>query len=277
MKQHIRVLISLLLIGTFILFGCIACGSNETVPEESTKTTSADNEGSVKDFNNEQMESAEKEAALVNLEEAYQAGNWEDVITYGEQVKELYAGTEEAEKAAKYIDEANKELEAAKEAARTEAFSALDKQYDEVEKNTWWYPPEYPEYTNIRCYIIPYLGESSDPDIVWMRLLLNYTGDDWVFWEKAIFSVDGENYTITPNYSDIVRDNTYGGDEYYDVWEICDIAPSTADIEMLEKIAQSDKTIIRFKGSSSQYDYTVTSEDKAAISKVLKAYKAATE
>lgn len=45
-------------------------------------------------------------------------------------------------------------------------------------------------------------------------------------------------------------------------------------IEMLEKIANSKETIVRFQGDQYYYDVTVKSSDKTAISQVLTAYEA---
>ena len=67
---------------------------------------------------------------------------------------------------------------------------------------------------------------------------------------------------------DVNRDNDT------EVWEWVDIAPSTADIQMLENIADSQETIVRFQGDNYHYDLTIKSSDKAAIKDVLAAYNA---
>ena len=70
------------------------------------------------------------------------------------------------------------------------------------------------------------------------------------------------------DYYDIERDNSYG-----DVWEVADFAPSESDIKMLEAIANSSETIVRFEGDSKHCDLTVKSTDKQSIKDVLNAYE----
>ena len=60
-----------------------------------------------------------------------------------------------------------------------------------------------------RCFVLPYIGRNADS--IWLRLVCNYTGGDWVFFEKIIYAVDDERYTDTVAYGDVVRDN--GGSE----------------------------------------------------------------
>ena len=58
-----------------------------------------------------------------------------------------------------------------------------------------------------------------------------------------------------------------------DVWEGADIVASSEDLELLQKIADSKETIIRFQGDRI-YDLTVSDSDKTAIKQVLTAYEA---
>ena len=153
------------------------------------------------------------------------------------------------------------------ERAKKAAISKLKSTTDRVEGITWYEAKVHPTYTNTRSFVLPYIGKNSSN--VWLRVKCNYTGDDWVFFENVIFVVDGEKYTKYFSYYDVDRDNGYG-----DVWEVADFAPSTSDIEMLKKIADSKETIIRFEGDSKRRDITVKSTDKQAIKDVILAYEA---
>ena len=143
---------------------------------------------------------------------------------------------------------------------------------DPVRGMNFYYPMEFPYYTDywgadVRCFVLPYLGRQGDD--VWLRLVCNYTDDDWVFFKKITFAVDEERYSDSFNYFDIVRDNDYG-----DVWEYIDTDVYDSDIEMLWEIANSTQTIIRFEGDDYYHDFTVSAADKEAIKQVLTVYEA---
>ncbi|MEE1320435.1 MAG: hypothetical protein UHM85_02735, partial [Acutalibacteraceae bacterium] len=112
----------------------------------------------------------------------------------------------------------------------------------------------------------PYIGYQDGS--YWLRLIFNYTDDDWVFFKKVIVAADDERFTETFSYFDIVRDNGGG-----DVWEYIDIEVGESEIEMLRAIANSKETIVRFQGDDYSSDFTVKSSDKAAIKQVLDAYE----
>ena len=175
---------------------------------------------------------------------------------------------EEKAKVSNYanLEAAESKIKELKNAEFTKSASKLDKEYDKVEGITWYFPKTLPEYIDTRCYLLPYIGVDSSKS--WVVIRFNYTGDDWVFWKKVIIVVDGEKYTISPNYFDIEHDNEYGS-----VWETYDHTNTSAtDLEMLAKIAKSNETIVRFEGDSNLKDYTIPAKDKEAIQNVLDAY-----
>ena len=144
---------------------------------------------------------------------------------------------------------------------------------DKIQRMQFYTPKVVKHYSDgswaadIRCFVVPYLGR--DTNSVWLRLICNYTGDDWVFWKKLTFAVDDERYTKTFSYYDIVRNNGGGV-----VWEYIDTDVSDSDVEMLWAIANSTETIVRFEGDDYTHDFTVNSADKQAIRDVLTAYEA---
>ena len=137
---------------------------------------------------------------------------------------------------------------------------------DKVEGITWYHSPNEPYYADSRSYVLPYIGKKDSS--VWLRLRFHYTGNSWIFFDNLTIVVDGQKYYKTFSYYDVNRDNDT------EVWEWVDIAPSTADIQMLENIADSQETIVRFQGDNYHYDLTIKSSDKAAIKDVLAAYNA---
>ena len=119
-----------------------------------------------------------------------------------------------------------------------------------------------------RCFILPYLGQDSTH--TWLRLVLNYTGDDWVFFKQILMNIDGEQHQKSFSYFDVVRDNSGGR-----VWEYIDLDVSNdSDVEWLWDIANSAETIIRFQGDDYSHDMTVTDVDKAVIRDCLTVYEA---
>lgn len=143
------------------------------------------------------------------------------------------------------------------------AFETLRAKKDEVEGITWYYPSTYPQYTNTRSFVLPYIGDNSGNS--WMRLKFNYFGNSWVFYDRAIVWIDGSKYkTIEFDYFDIIHDAVHNG-----VVEAADIE---ADAAVLEAIANSEKAIIRFQGDDYYYDITVSSKDKKAIQNVIDAF-----
>lgn len=152
--------------------------------------------------------------------------------------------------------------------------SGMRKISDPVQNLNWYYPmafPYYPSYgywgADVRCFVLPYLGIQGD--YAWMRLVCDYTSSDWVFFEKITFAVDDQRYYKYFDYFDVVRDNDWNS-----IWEYVDIVVGDDEIELLEAIAESTTTIIRFEGDNYYDDFTVTQADKDAIKAMLKVYEA---
>ena len=145
----------------------------------------------------------------------------------------------------------------------------MNTDYDKVQKLTWYQHKNQPQYTDITCYMYPYIGRMDD-GYTWLRVALNYTDAKtdagWIFFDHVIFSVDGENTTKYFNRSEIIRDNDT------EVWEIADFEPNASEIQLLKSIANSTETIIRFEGDEYYEDHIVTDKEKAAILDVLTAY-----
>lgn len=151
--------------------------------------------------------------------------------------------------------------------------SKFEIEYDKIENITWYMPKNMPEYIDERCYLIPYIGVRNNR--AWICVRYNYTEDDWIFWESLSILVDGNKTTKSVGSFNTTRDNDGGVVwEYYD--EILNINASidSNDIQLLEKIANSNETIVRFQGDDYHYDLTVSNKDKSMIKDVLAMYSA---
>lgn len=83
-----------------------------------------------------------------------------------------------------------------------------------------------------------------------------------------VINIDGEKAATIPfNYFDVNQQVFPGG-----VYEAVDVNPASKYVDLLQKIASSEKTIIRFEGKDSKYDMTVSDTDKQGIQDVLDAY-----
>lgn len=193
------------------------------------------------------------------------SSNTDGVVCLADLILIYYPDSDECSAAAEKKDVANAAVAAAGEAA----LANLRTEYDQVQKITWYLHKDRPEYVDTTCYIYPYIGRSDNGN-TWLRVELNYTDAQtdagWIFFNHVIFSVDGDNTTKTFSRSDITRDNDT------EVWETADFEPNDSEIKLLEKIANSDQTIIRFEGDEYYEDHVVTATEKAAILDVLTAY-----
>lgn len=149
----------------------------------------------------------------------------------------------------------------------------FDVNEDKVEGITWYMPKNEPQYINERCYVTAYVGVKGDE--VWMCNRFNYTGDNWVFYNKIILSADGEKIEKDIGSFATTRDNG-GGDvwEYYDEPLRINADTDLEEIQFMAKIADAQDAIIRFKGNDYSYDYTVSSTDKQMIRDAIELYRA---
>ena len=99
-----------------------------------------------------------------------------------------------------------------------------------------------------------------------MRVVYNFTDDDWVFFKKITVAADEKRYYRSFEDYDIVRDVDGGVREYIDI-------DGVSDVEMLLAIANSKETIVRFEGEEFVYDFIVKEIDKRAIREVLLVYE----
>lgn len=178
-----------------------------------------------------------------------------------------YSILEKAEKEySKIIDQLVEESIEEENVQLNEILATLREEYDAVEDLTWYFPSTFPEYADTRSYMLPYIAKLDYTAFLKLRFL--YTGDDWVFFDRVIISVDEETYRKSFDYFDIHRGNDT------EVWEYIDINPTPEDMRILNDIVNSETTIVRFQGDEHKYDLTIDSDDKAAIGEVINAYNA---
>lgn len=187
-----------------------------------------------------------------------------------ELLKKAEEGRPQRDKEAKEREKEAKEREKKQQQLEVK-LRKLEKKFrvkkDEVNKTDFLTHKTFPVYANSRSCIYPYVGRSGYSR--WLRIKVQYTADSWLFVEKLIFSIDGENVVKEFNHFDWRRDNGSGG-----IWEWVDLSDDLEMQDLLVKIANSKKTILRFEGRQYYKDITITAADKKAILETIEYYKA---
>ncbi len=155
------------------------------------------------------------------------------------------------------------EKEAAEKKARMKAVSNLKKNYDDINHTTWYYNPYFTHYNNINRTSL-YIGHKDG--YTWLRLKMSYEGDDWIFFESAYLSCDGETYEV---YFDKFRDKETDNDSR--VWEWIDVSVNESMLAFLKKMVNGKSVKMRLSG---KYTHTrnLTSTEIKALKDVLLAY-----
>lgn len=199
--------------------------------------------------------------------------NADAVKTAQDAYNALPADAKNMVKKASVLTEAAQTLKDLRTAEANKKLGNLRLQHDQVRGIKWYYPKAFPFYASqgywgadVRCFALPYMGVQGNN--VWLRLVCDYTADDWIFFEKITFAVDDQRYYKYFSYFDVTRDNAYG-----DIWEYVDIEVGQSEIELLWAIANSNTTIIRFEGDNYYDDFTVKQKDKDAIKEMLTIYE----
>jgi len=149
---------------------------------------------------------------------------------------------------------------------RLRALKKLKKESDDISGVTWYYNPYFTHYNN-RNNVSVYIGkrESSKP---WMRLKMSYNGDDWIFFEKAFLSYNGNTLEIPfDKYDDKESDNSGG-----EVWEWIDVSVTPEIETFLRDLANSTNPKMRLSGKYTE-TRNLTYTEKKAIRDVINGYQ----
>lgn len=130
--------------------------------------------------------------------------------------------------------------------------------HDDV-KNITWYKDK--TVRTFECIYV-YFGQINN-NITPLRLVLEYYGENWIFFNNVTFNIDGDIKTLK---FEPKRDNSGGS-----VWETVDVAMTPEYLELVKDIANSKNTKFRFGGDRIA-DKTVTDVQKKAIQRVLELY-----
>lgn len=152
---------------------------------------------------------------------------------------------------------------------RMQAVNKLKKTFDDVSSITWYKNPYYIHYNDINSISI-YIGK--DESSVWLRLKMSYEGEDWIFFENAYLSYDGNTKEIYFNRYDNKKSDNSGGS----VWEWIDVPVDNDLLTYLKAMVNGKSVKMRLSGK-----YTKTKNLSATeingIKDVLLAYDVLTK
>ena len=139
---------------------------------------------------------------------------------------------------------------------------------DDMNDITWYYDRNSPQYTNYNGFYA-YIGtqKGSKP---WLRLVIQYVADDWLFIDNYIIKVDEKTFKISEDgYGEIKTDNSGG-----EIWEWLDRKVGYSEYEIIKAVANGKNVKIRFNGKDYYKDKTISVSQKVALRNVLDAYEA---
>jgi hypothetical protein len=130
---------------------------------------------------------------------------------------------------------------------------------------TWYQPKSAPNYSNrnaLYCYFHTENNVASN-----LRFKLQYYSEDWLFFDKVQFSIDGKAYEYIPS-----KTETDSGDGGH-IWEWFDESVYESDRELLNALANAKSAKMKLSGK--YFDVrNITKEQIKAIKQTLDLYEA---
>jgi hypothetical protein len=130
----------------------------------------------------------------------------------------------------------------------------------------WYEPISAPKYTNrngLYCYFQTINGMPSN-----LRLRFQYHAEDWLFFNKIQFAIDGKAYEYIPNKTE--TDSGNGGK----IWEWCDQSLSQSDRELIYALANAKSAKMKIIGRQYHQLKSITQEQIKSIKQTLDLYNA---
>jgi hypothetical protein len=130
---------------------------------------------------------------------------------------------------------------------------------------TWYEPKSAPSYTNrngLYCY---FQTENDIPNN--LRFRIQYYSDDWLFFNKVQFSIDGKAYEYVP-----INTETDNGDGGY-IWEWFDQAVSDSDKELINALANAKSAKMKLIGKKNFDVRNITQDQIKGVKRTLELYK----
>ena len=195
--------------------------------------------------------------------------NIDSLTVVCEDLNKYHPSSEECAKAQAALNKLIAEKEAlakAEKEKRMKAVNKLTSRYDDVSGTRWYYNPYFTHYNNTNRISL-YIGkkEGGNP---WMRLKMSYEGDNWIFFENAYISYDGQTFSVSFNeFTEKESDNGYGGR----VWEWIDVLVTSEIHEFLKQMVEGKTLKMRLSGKYTE-TRILTNAEVNGLKDVLLAY-----
>lgn len=139
----------------------------------------------------------------------------------------------------------------------------LKKRKDEFEGITWYKTTSF-NNGNVSNKIYVYVGETERN--AWTRIYVSYFGEDWIFFDKIIFLVDGDPIELQfDDYKDKKTEVVSGG-----VYEWVDVPGADYSI-LLSRIIMAETVKVKLSGKYS-YSWTLSKSEKEGIKDAVYGY-----
>ena len=131
---------------------------------------------------------------------------------------------------------------------------------------TWYEPKNAPQYTNrngIYCYF-----QTEDDVPSNLRFKMQYYSDDWLFFSKVQFAIDGKAFDYIPS-----KTETDSGDGGH-IWEWFDESVTESDKELINALANAKSAKMKLIGKQYYNIKIVSKEQINSIKRTLELYEA---
>ena len=136
---------------------------------------------------------------------------------------------------------------------------------DEFDENNlvWYEPKSAPNFRNANGFYCYFGTKNGIPNV--LRIVHQYSADDWLFIQSYKFSIDGKAYSYTP--SDMKTDNDNG------IWEWSDEVVDSEIKEILNALINCKSAKIRLEGRQYYDTKTITATQIKSIKESIELYK----
>ena len=217
-----------------------------------------------------------EEKLFTNIKSMYDKKNYKAASSYYTELLNKFPASSYLKEAKEIFYKSNIEIKkeheataktkAAEEAKKTASLTKLNKKYDDVSGTTWYKQKYFTHYSNTNKVSLD-LGHKKGME-PWLNLTMSYTGEDWIFFDHAYLSYDGNTREIVyDKYRDKETDNGSGG-----VWEWITVSVNEAQIEWLKEFAKSPNAKMRLTG---KYEKTrnLSNQERQGISDIIAGYE----
>lgn len=160
-------------------------------------------------------------------------------------------------------DSIEAEYKSEKLASAKKQLSKLIKTCDEFKNTCYYRHKSNSKYNNSNDFKL-YIGESNGQ--YYLRLLVQYYAEDWLFVNSVQVKADDAIYDLT--LESFERDNDSGN-----IWEYSDTNVDDYLLGIIETISESKSVKIRFVGTQYHDDRTLSSSKIQALREMIKIYK----